>query len=199
MRIRTLSAVLLAVVLPISSCSESGITDPRSPSPLTLDVVPAAPKMVISQIFGGGGSSGAVPQNDYVELFNAGNAAATLTGWSLQYASATGTGGFGTNGQIAALAGSVEPGQYYLVKFGPNSSTGTPLPAHQASTTFNMAVAAGKLALVDQAAALGCNTATNCTTAQKARIIDLVGYGNATWFEGAGAAPTLSNTTAAFR
>ncbi|HMO56295.1 MAG TPA: ExeM/NucH family extracellular endonuclease, partial [Roseiflexaceae bacterium] len=47
----------------------------------------------------------------------------------------------------------------------------------------------------------GCNgnaVTTPCTPAQEARIIDLVGYGNATYFEGA-AAPTLTNTTAAVR
>jgi hypothetical protein len=63
-----------------------------------------------------------------------------------------------------------------------------------------MAAGAGKVALVAGTEPLGCNGGSNpCSAAQLARIVDLVGYGNATFFEGATAAPTLSNTTAAFR
>src|SRR5687767_382197 len=97
MRIRILSAALLAVVLPISSCSDNGLTDPASaPTPL-FNHTGSAAKMVISQVYGAGGNAGAVFQNDYVELFNAGNAPASLSGWSVQYASATGTGHFGSS------------------------------------------------------------------------------------------------------
>lgn len=200
MRIRTLSAVLLAAVLPISSCSENGIMDPKSPAPIMLDVVPAAPKMVISQIYGAGGNSGALVQNDYVELFNAGTATATLSGWSIQYASATGTGNFGSGAtQLVALNGSVAPGQYYLVKLA-GGTTGAPLPASDATGTINMSAGAGKVALVDQATSLGCNgSSTPCSSAQLARIVDLVGYGNANFYEGSGTAPTLSSTLAGFR
>ena len=58
----------------------------------------------------------------------------------------------------------------------------------------------GKVALVNSTASLGCNgVSTLCSAAQLALIIDLVGYGNANFFEGAAAAPTLSNTTAGLR
>ena len=53
-----------------------------------------AMSIVISQVYGGGGNSGATYTNDFVELFNAGSAAVDLSGFSLQYASATGTGSF---------------------------------------------------------------------------------------------------------
>ncbi|MBA3580138.1 MAG: lamin tail domain-containing protein, partial [Gemmatimonadaceae bacterium] len=66
--------------------------DPKSPAPVMVSVAPAAPKMVISQLYGAGGNSGATLNADYVELFNAGTATASLSGWSVQYASATGTG-----------------------------------------------------------------------------------------------------------
>ena len=42
-------------------------------------------------IYGAGGNSGAAYKLDFVELHNRGNSAAALTGWSLQYTSATGT------------------------------------------------------------------------------------------------------------
>jgi uncharacterized protein len=63
-----------------------------------------------------------------------------------------------------------------------------------------MAAGSGKVALVTGTTSLGCNGgSTLCDGDQLARIIDLVGYGTANFYEGSGAAPTLSNTTAAFR
>ena len=44
---------------------------------------------MISQVFGGGGNSGAPFRNDFIEIFNAGNSTVNLSGWSVQYASAT--------------------------------------------------------------------------------------------------------------
>ena len=49
------------------------------------------PKVVISQVYGGGGNASATLNRDYVELFNAGDTEQPLSGWSIQYASATGT------------------------------------------------------------------------------------------------------------
>lgn len=174
--------------------------DPKSPAPVMVSVAPAAPKMVISQLYGAGGNSGATLNADYVELFNAGTATASLSGWSVQYASATGTGNFGSSAsQLVALSGSVAPGQYYLVKLG-GGANGAPLPASDATGTIAMAAAAGKVALSDQATSLGCNGGSNpCTPAQLARIVDLVGYGSANFYEGSGPAPALSTTLAGFR
>ncbi len=63
-----------------------------------------------------------------------------------------------------------------------------------------MSGSAGKVALVSSTTGLGCNGgSTPCSAAQLALIVDLIGYGNANFFEGSGAAPTLSNTTAAIR
>jgi hypothetical protein len=45
---------------------------------------------VISQVYGGGGNSGATLKNDFIELFNRGNSAVDISGWSVQYASRTG-------------------------------------------------------------------------------------------------------------
>jgi hypothetical protein len=42
------------------------------------------PELVISQIYGGGGNSGAPLTNDYVELFNRSATAVSLNGLSVQ-------------------------------------------------------------------------------------------------------------------
>jgi predicted extracellular nuclease len=43
--------------------------------------------IVISQVYGAGGNSGAPYRNDFIELFNLGTTTVSLNGWSVQYAS----------------------------------------------------------------------------------------------------------------
>ena len=175
--------------------------------PVGLAAVPAhavSTDLVISQVYGGGGNSGATFTHDFVELFNRGSAAVSLAGMSIQYASNTGTGNFGANtGALTPLPSvTLQPGQYFLVQQASNAAVGAPLPTPDATdaTPIAMGVGAGKVALAEGVDSLGCNGgSTPCTAAQLARIVDLVGYGNANFFEGSGAAPTLSATTAAFR
>ncbi|MBA2384229.1 MAG: lamin tail domain-containing protein, partial [Actinobacteria bacterium] len=47
---------------------------------------PAGTGVVISQVYGGGGNSGATYTNDFIELYNPTAASIPLTGWSVQYA-----------------------------------------------------------------------------------------------------------------
>jgi predicted extracellular nuclease len=160
--------------------------------------------IVISQVYGGGGNSGATYTHDYIELFNRGTTSISLAGWSVQYASAAGTGNFGSSStQLTELPNVLlAPGQYLLIQEASTAAVGAPLPTPDVTdaSPITMSGTAGKVALVNSASGLGCNGgSTPCTPAQLALIIDLVGYGNANFFEGSGAAPTLSNTTAAFR
>ncbi|MFL6037020.1 MAG: lamin tail domain-containing protein [Gaiellaceae bacterium] len=159
--------------------------------------------VVISQIYGGGGNVGGQYNSDFIELFNRSSASVDLSGWSVQYASATGTGTFGSaTTTITPLSGSLASGQYLLVQEA-SGTTGAPLPAPflTDSTPINMSATGGKVALVSSTTPLGCNgsTASPCSAAAQATIVDLIGYDGANYFEGAGAGPTLSNTTAAFR
>ena len=159
--------------------------------------------VVISQVYGGGGNTGAPFQNDYVELFNRGATTVSLGGWSIQYASATGTGNLGGSAAtLTELSGSLAPGQYLLVQEGAGAGSGSPLPTPDVvdATPIAMSASSGKVALVDTTTPLGCNGgSTPCPPASLAAIVDLVGYGGADFFEGGSAAPTLSNTTAALR
>ncbi len=155
-------------------------------------------QIVISQVYGAGGNAGALLKNDYVELFNRSATAVSVTNWSVQYASATGTGNFGGN-PVTVFSATLQPGQYYLVQMS-GGTNGAPLPTPDTTGTVSMAAGAGKVALVNSAAGLACNGGSNpCSPAQLASIKDLVGYGNANFFEGSGAAPTISTTTAAIR
>lgn len=146
----------------------------------------SAASLVISQAYGGGGNTGATLKHDFVELFNPGSTAVSLTGWSLQYASAS-----GTSWQVTALSGSVGPGQYYLVQQAPGSGGTQALPAADAIGTIAMGASGGKLALVSHGAALSCAGACAGT----AGVVDFLGYGSANNAEGS-AATGASNTLA---
>jgi len=157
--------------------------------------------LVISQVYGAGGNSGAIYQNDFIEIFNRGASPVSLSGKSLQYASATGTGNFGVTNQITLLPNvSLNPGQYFLVQEAGGSNGIALAPDLVSVPAISMAAGAGKVALVNSTASLGCNGGSNpCSPAARALIIDLVGYGTgssgANFFEGTGPAPTLRSLT----
>jgi hypothetical protein len=147
-----------------------------------------AGSIVVSQIYGGGGNSGAPYQYDFVELHNRGNTVVSLAGWSVQYASS-----IGSSWIVTPLAGSIPPGGYYLVQEAGGGS-GSLLPTPDATGTISMSATTGKVALVTSTTALTSSTPAAGT------YVDLVGWGtSATWFEGSGPAPLTSNTGAIFR
>jgi hypothetical protein len=153
----------------------------------------ASPDLVVSQVYAGGGNSGATYASDFVELFNRGSATVDLTGWSLQYASAA-----STSWSATALAGTLAAGRHYLVQLASGGTAGSALPAPDATGATNLAATGGKVALVHDTAALACGaTAGSCSSV--ATVRDLIGYGTATDYEGSGTAPALSSTLADVR
>jgi len=140
--------------------------------------------IVISELYGNGGNIGAVYRNDYVELYNPTSGAVALAGWSVQYASATGTGSW----HAAPLGGRILPYGYYLVQLA-GGANGVPLPTPDTTGSINMSATAGKVALARTTAPLsGTNTADSL-------IVDMVGYGSADMYEGSGPAPGPGTTT----
>ncbi len=163
----------------------------------------ASPDLVISEVSGGGGNSGAPLNADFIELYNRGTAPVALAGRSLQYASATGTGAFGaTASQLTPLPDrTLAPDKHLLVREATGTS-GAELPAPDVTddSPINLSATAGKVALVEGTSSLGCNGGSApCTPEQLARIVDLVGYGGANFFEGAAPAPAGSSSTSVTR
>jgi hypothetical protein len=146
-------------------------------------------QVVISQVYGGGGNSGATFTNDFIELFNRGTVAQDLTGWSVQYASSTGTTWAVTNLTNVTLA----PGKYYLIQQAAGSTPSAALPTPDATGTLAMSGTNGKVLLANVTTA---QTGANPTGSQ---IVDFVGFGSANAFEGTAAVAVLSNSTAAIR
>jgi len=154
-------------------------------------------QVVLRQIYGGGGN---VYERDFVELFNRGTSPVSLSGWSIQYASANGSGLF-SGGAPSLLSGTLQPGQSMLVGLAASASGGPlPTPLLSGNPATNLASTSGKVALVRSADGLACNGgSTPCGPAQHDQILDLVGYGAADFFEGTSAAPAASGTTALLR
>jgi hypothetical protein len=147
----------------------------------------AASTIVISQVYGGGGNAGASYKNDFIELFNRGAAPVTLTGWSVQYASAS-----GNSWQVTPLPSlTLQPGQYLLVQQTAGSGGTTALPLPDASGSIVMSSTAGKVILA--------NSVTPVSGVNAAAVLDVVGFGTANAFEGAGPTAAPSNTMAVVR
>ncbi|HEX7655106.1 MAG TPA: lamin tail domain-containing protein, partial [Verrucomicrobiae bacterium] len=145
----------------------------------------------ISQVFGGGGLSGAPYQNDFVELYNHSGSTVDMSTWSLQYASSA-----GTSWSMLNLSGSIAPGHYFLIQLS-GGSTGSALPTPDlTSSSINLSSTKGKVALVSAQTVISAGTSSpiGLSTLQ-----DFVGYGSADAYEGSGPAPTVSATVADLR
>lgn len=136
--------------------------------------------VVISQVYGGGGNSGAEYKNDFIELYNPTYADISLEGWKVRYASKSGSF---TNdpGVTTALSGSIKAKGYYLIKLAAGSGGSKDLPVPDAAGSIAMSGTDGKVDLYN-------GTVT----------VDLVGYGTANLSE-TSPTPALSSAKAAIR
>lgn len=150
---------------------------------------------VISEVYGGGGNSGATLTRDFIELANAGSSAYDLSGFSVQYL--PGSPSAGSLWQVSALTGSVSPGGRYLVAQAAGTGGTVALPTPDATGTVAMSATSGTVALVSGTTPLTCKTAADC--AADTRIVDLVGYGSAVVREGSGPVMGTSATASVAR
>ena len=195
--VRVVRPFFLALAI-LSCASERAMGPTLTQGGLRADVSAATSTstVVISQVYGGGGNSGATLRNDFIELFNRSTEALSLAGWSVQYGSTAGVFSGKTD-----LTGSIAAGGYLLIQEAAGAGGTVSLPTPDATGTILMAAGAGKVALVRNTTLMPCGSiAVPCTAAQQANIADLVGYGTGTtFFEGTGPTATLTNTTAALR
>jgi DNA/RNA endonuclease YhcR with UshA esterase domain len=175
---RRWTSTFLAVLLMVSSFLPTSLIGKTEAA--------MAEHVIISQVYGGGGNSGATFNKDFIELYNPTNEAISLDGWSVQYASSTGTGW-----SVTTLVGTIPANGYYLITQA-GGANGVEPPTADASGTIAMAAGSGKIALMD--------TTTAASGTKPANAIDFVGYGTANAFEGTAATTTvLTSSTSAQR
>lgn len=131
-----------------------------------LAVAPAhavpATHLIINEVYGGGGNSGATYANDFVELYNPTESAIDLSGYKITYYSAAGNAG-----GSCALVGSVPANSYYLAEQAKGTGGTTPLPSPDATCALALSATQGSVSLTSAAGV----------------TLDLVGYGSVAKFE----------------
>lgn len=184
---------MAAAAMVLSACGADQVTssEPATATPRLTTFSATNPQVVISQVYGGGGNSGATLRSDFIELHNRGNTAVSVAGWSVQYASATGSTWNKTD-----LTGSIPAGGYYLIKQADGSNTlASALPTPDASGSITMSATTGKVVLVSN------TTQQTGSCPIGVSIIDRVGFGStANCVSGWGANTAApSNTNAVLR
>jgi uncharacterized protein len=153
--------------------------------------IPADAQVVISQVYGGGGNGGATYNSDFIELYNTGSSAVTMSNWQVAYASAAGTSW--VNRTI--FSGTIPASGYFLIQES-TGTTGGALPTPDVvSTSINLSGTAGKVALLNNNTSI---TAVTCPTGTN--VLDVVSYGTtATACEGTQAPGEPNSTTSVAR
>ncbi|AZA85030.1 nuclease [Chryseobacterium lactis] len=156
-------------------------------------------QIVINEIYGGNGNSGAVLKNNYIVLKNIGTNLVSLTGASIQYAPAVGA--FTEYHTLPDFT--LGPNETYLIQEAAvdGGTENLPTPDFIATTITNfdgtpnkssglrISNVSGKVALAGSIVQVATPTSSN--------VLDFVGYGaNADQFKGDGPAPSPTTTTA---
>jgi predicted extracellular nuclease len=176
-------------VLIASTVLALGATIPGGALLAGADANPSGTGLVISEVYGAGGNSGALLNADYVELYNPTSADVSVAGDYIHYRSAAGSSG----GTPFALTGSVPAHGHYLIQMGSPGANGTALPTPDAGPAgFSMAAGGGQVFLLSQSSAI----TTTGDMKGVAGVVDMVGQTTATSFEtmAAGAAASTTNS-----
>ncbi|WP_419672775.1 ExeM/NucH family extracellular endonuclease [Agromyces seonyuensis] len=186
---RSLIGGVAAVSLALGGVAASGIP--------AFAAVSASAPVIINEVYGGGGNSGATYKQDFVELYNPGSAPVSLAGWSVQYASASGA--FSAS-LTTPLAGSIPAGGHFLVGQGFGTGGTLDLPTVDVLGTTAMSGTAGKVALVNTTTPLSCGQTAGASCAASASVVDFVGFGTtANAFAGTGPTVAPSNANSVSR
>jgi len=141
-------------------------------------------EVVMSQVYGGGGGTGATYKNQFVELFNPSGNAITMTNWSIQ---------FGTSPSVwtsNTFSGTIAAHSYFLIELS-GGPTGATLPTPDYTGTLVMNKTNGIVALVANGNTISSISSGSVTSLLATdNIVDFVGYGSGASYLSSDAAPS---------
>ncbi len=168
-RPRRLTSVLAVAGVAVATVGTAVTTAPAARA--------ASTNLVVSEVYGGGGNSGATLRSDFVELYNTSDQPVELDGWTVKYWSAR-----GTSAQTTSLTGTIAAGGHFLVKEADGANTNAdPLPHPDSTGTIAISSKTGRVAIVDP----------------DGNVTDLVGWGDPSTSEGSPADFTTNTTSVA--
>ncbi|MGA8248226.1 MAG: ExeM/NucH family extracellular endonuclease [Nocardioides sp.] len=153
------------------------------------------PALVINEVYGGGGNSGSLYTNDFVELRNTTDHTVSLGGLSVQYRSAAGTGAPGASNVVALPSVDVPAGDTFLVQGAAGAGGTEPLPTPDAPSSLNMSGTGGQVFLADSASAIDPGTGA----ISNPHVLDFVGWGSSTTSYETAHAPATTNPSSVTR
>lgn len=119
---------------------------------------------LISEVYGGGGNSGAYYKNDFIELYNPSDQDFSLDGWSVQYSAAE-----SEVWRAIELSGNIKSYGYYLLKLSQGAGGEADLTEFDLESNINLSASAGKVALV--------NSIEPIFSSLDETVVDYVSYG----------------------
>lgn len=155
---------------------------------------PSGTDLVISEVYGGGGNAGATYTHDFIELYNPTGDPISLNNKSLQYRAAATTTVPGSSNIFALPNATVPAHGNFLVQCASGGANGVALPNAADTTTcaLNLSGTTGQIYLVNATTGVAAQTNSSAPWTFATSVIDFVGFGTASIFEGTGAAPAPS-------
>jgi len=154
------------------------------------------PNVIITEVYGGGGNSGATLRNDFIELFNTTAQPVNIGGWSLQYYSNTGTGAAtSANTFVFPAEAVIPPNSHFLVQAVAGAGGTDDLPRTDAVSTLQLAVSSGKVLLYNVAVPQTISDISSIVT--NAAFVDYVPFGTTAvpvWGSAMGSNATNTNS-----
>jgi len=159
----------------------------------------AANPVRISQAYGGGGGGSSYYIYDHVELFNASGSPVDISGWALEYGSATGNWGSSSSNIFNFPQGtSIAACSYLLIQLGSASTNvgaiNLPVTPDFTTTGLSMSNSNGKVALFSAS-----NSNLACGSELPGTLVDKLAWGTGNCPEGTGLAAFPDQATTAVR
>lgn len=156
------------------------------------------PDVLITEVYGAGGNSGATLKNDFIELFNNTQEGKDISGWSIQYYAATATGEATASNTFVFPANTIIPPRaHYLIQCAAGVGGTEDLPAPDAVSSLGLGGTVGKVILYKTSE---LQTISNLSSIiENANFVDYVPYGASAVPIWTSAMDQLSNATSASR